>query len=72
LFWLIPQPGKQAHQEFMAYTPDDHRKFTELYNVQRLVAPPSTQQPRSASARYSVCIPCYRANRSTNPPRICR
>ncbi|MFC3550331.1 type I restriction-modification enzyme R subunit C-terminal domain-containing protein [Lysobacter cavernae] len=29
--------GKQAHQEFMAYTPpDDARKFTELYNVQRL------------------------------------
>lgn len=29
--------GKQAHQEFMAYTPpDDGRKFTELYNVQRL------------------------------------
>jgi len=29
--------GKQTHQEFMAYTPpDDGRKFTELYNVQRL------------------------------------
>jgi len=29
--------GMQAHQEFMAYTPpDDARKFTELYNVQRL------------------------------------
>lgn len=29
--------GKQAHQEFMAYTPpDDSRQFTELYNVQRL------------------------------------
>ena len=29
--------GKQAHQEFMAYTPpDDARKFTELYNVQQL------------------------------------
>ena len=29
--------GKQAHQEFMAYTPpDDGRKFTELYNVHRL------------------------------------
>ncbi|MDB5732766.1 MAG: restriction endonuclease subunit, partial [Variovorax sp.] len=27
--------GRQAHQEFMAYTPpDDGRKFTELYNVQ--------------------------------------
>ena len=32
--------GKQAHQEFMAYTPpDDARKFTELYNVQRLNSP---------------------------------
>lgn len=32
--------GKQAHQEFMAYTPpDDSRKFTELYNVQRLNGP---------------------------------
>ncbi|KQM77407.1 DEAD/DEAH box helicase family protein [Xylophilus sp. Leaf220] len=31
--------GKQAHQEFMAYTPpDDSRKFTELYNVQRLAS----------------------------------
>ena len=29
--------GRQAHQEFMAYTPpDDARQFTELYNVQRL------------------------------------
>lgn len=39
--------GKQAHQEFMAYTPpDDGRKFTELYNVQRLASPtidPSAQ-----------------------------
>ena len=32
--------GKQAHQEFMAYQPpDDARKFTELYNVQRLASP---------------------------------
>jgi len=31
--------GKQAHQEFMAYTPpDDARKFTELYSVQRLTS----------------------------------
>ena len=29
--------GEQAEQEFMAYRPpDDNRKFTELYNVQRL------------------------------------
>lgn len=32
--------GKQAHQEFIAYEPpDDGRKFTELYNVQRLAGP---------------------------------
>ena len=32
--------GKQAHQEFMAYTPpDDGRKFSELYNVQRVDSP---------------------------------
>ena len=31
--------GEQAEQEFMAYVPnDDNRKFTELYNVQRLLA----------------------------------
>ena len=29
--------GEQADQEFMAYVPsDDNRKFTELYNIQRL------------------------------------
>ena len=42
--------GKQAHQEFMAYTPpDDRRKFTELYNVQRLAS--SNIDPHS-----QVCI----------------
>lgn len=31
--------GKQAEQEFMAYSPnDDPRNFTELYNVQRLTS----------------------------------
>lgn len=31
--------GKQAYREFQAFTaPDDGRKFTELYNVQRLVS----------------------------------
>lgn len=31
--------GEQAEQEFMAYIPqDDNRKFTELYNVQRLTS----------------------------------
>ncbi len=42
--------GKQAHQEFMAYTPpDDGRKFTELYNVQRLTSP-------SIDPHSQVCI----------------
>ena len=42
--------GKQAHQEFMAYTPpDDGRKFTELYNVQRLTSP-------SIDPHAQVCI----------------
>jgi type I restriction enzyme R subunit len=32
--------GEQAEQEFMSYIPnDDNRKFTELYNVQRLKSP---------------------------------
>lgn len=42
--------GKQAHQEFMAYTPpDDARKFTELYNVQRLAS-------SSIDSHAQVCI----------------
>lgn len=42
--------GKQAHQEFMAYQPpDDGRKFTELYNVQRLSS--ATLDPHA-----QVCI----------------
>lgn len=42
--------GKQAEQEFMAYTPgDDNRKFTELYNVQRL-------KSRYISKDAQVCI----------------
>ena len=32
--------GEQAEQEFMAFIPnDDNRKFSELYNVQRLSSP---------------------------------
>ena len=32
--------GEQAEQEFMTFIPnDDNRKFTELYNVQRLTSP---------------------------------
>ena len=42
--------GRQAHQEFMAYTPpDDGRTFTELYNVQRLASP-------SIDPHSQVCI----------------
>ena len=42
--------GEQAEQEFQAYTPnDDNRKFTELYNVQRL-------KSRYISSDAQVCI----------------
>jgi len=42
--------GEQAEQEFLAYTPpDDNRKFTELYTVQRLT---SSHVPKDAQ----VCI----------------
>ena len=42
--------GKQAHQEFMAFTPpDDGRKFTELYNVQRV-------GPGGVDRHAQVCI----------------
>ena len=42
--------GEQAEQEFMSYVPnDENRKFTELYNVQRLKAP-------YIAASSQVCI----------------
>lgn len=42
--------GEQAEQEFMAYIPnDDRRKFTELYNVQRL-------KSRYVASDSQVCI----------------
>jgi len=42
--------GEQAEQEFLAYQPsDDNRKFTELYNVQRLT---SSHVPKDTE----VCI----------------
>lgn len=42
--------GEQAEQEFMSYLPsDDNRKFTELYNVQRLRSP-------FVSGSSQVCI----------------
>ena len=42
--------GEQAEQEFMAFLPnDDNRKFTELYNVQRL-------KSRHIAGDSQVCI----------------
>src|SRR6202030_3365975 len=42
--------GEQAEQEFMTYLPnDDNRKFTELYNVQRL-------KSRYVTKDSQVCI----------------
>jgi type I restriction enzyme R subunit len=51
--------GEQAEQEFMAYVPnDDNRKFTELYNVQRLkssyVAPDSQVCISTIQRLYSI------------------
>ena len=51
--------GEQAEQEFMAYVPsDDNRKFTELYNVQRLtssfVAPDSQVSISTIQRLYSL------------------
>lgn len=54
--------GEQAEQEFMAFIPnDDNRKFTELYNVQRLTSPASQTTARSSSPRSSACTPRSRA-----------
>lgn len=42
--------GEQAEQEFLAYQPsDDSRKFTELYNVQRLTS------SHVSNAEVSIC-----------------
>ncbi|WP_257288476.1 DEAD/DEAH box helicase family protein [Endozoicomonas sp. SESOKO2] len=51
--------GEQAEQEFMGYTPsDDNRKFTELYNVQRLnsgfIAPHSKVCISTIQRMYSI------------------
>lgn len=43
--------GEQAEQEFMSYVPnDDNRKFTELYNVQRL----SSKSPRPVAGNQVI------------------
>jgi len=58
--------GKQAHQEFMAYTPpDDGRKCTELNNAQRLASP-------NIDLHARVCISTIQrvyANWSRKAPR---
>ena len=51
--------GEQAEQEFMTYVPsDDNRKFTELYNVQRLkssfIAPDSHVCISTIQRMYSL------------------
>ncbi|MGG7468978.1 type I restriction endonuclease subunit R [Chryseobacterium arthrosphaerae] len=51
--------GEQAEQEFMAFQPsDDNRKFTELYNVQRLsssyIAPDSQICISTIQRMYSI------------------
>jgi type I restriction enzyme R subunit len=51
--------GEQAEQEFMSYLPnDDNRKFTELYNVQRLkssyIAPDSQVCISTIQRLYSI------------------
>ena len=51
--------GEQAEQEFMSYIPnDDNRKFTELYNVQRLtsrhIAPDSQVCISTIQRLYSI------------------
>lgn len=43
--------GEQAEQEFMSFVPnDDNRKFTELYNVQRL----SSKSPRPVKGNQVI------------------
>ena len=63
--------GEQAEQEFMAYVPnDDNRKFTELYNVQRLKSSfIAHQTAKSASAPFSACTPSSKANRLMKAPK---
>ncbi|MFR2124810.1 MAG: DEAD/DEAH box helicase family protein [Faecalibacterium sp.] len=50
--------GEQAEREFMAYKPnDDPRSFSELYGVRRLKILIFPGMYRSASVRFSGCIP---------------
>ena len=69
--------GEQAEQEFMAYLPnDDNRKFTELYNVQRLkssfVAKDSQVCISTIQRMYSLLKdqPLDEATEETNPAEL--
>jgi len=69
--------GEQAEQEFMAYVPnDDNRKFTELYNVQRLkssyVASDSQVCISTIQRLYSILKgeDLDESNEETNPGEI--
>lgn len=66
--------GEQAEQEFMGYTPnDDNRKFTELYNIQRLssryIAPENQVCISTIQRMYSIlqCEELDEAAEQTNP-----
>jgi len=58
--------ARQTLNEFQQYvTPDDGRKFTELYNVPASSAQQlSIRWPRSASQRSSDSTPCFPVSRS--------
>ncbi len=61
--------GRQTQNGVPAVlTPDDSRKFTELYNVQRLTSNTFDSDVNgSASPPSSASTPCCRANRSLTP-----
>ena len=70
--------GEQAEQEFMAFVPnDDNRKFTELYNVQRLKSSHIARDSQVLSALSSACTRfskvknCPKTHRThTRPSRL--
>lgn len=71
--------GEQAEQEFMSYLPnDDNRKFTELYNVQRLkssyLAPSSQVCISTIQRMYSILKdePLDEAAEEVNPEDMVR
>src|SRR5437899_2471801 len=58
--------GDQTLKEFQQFvTPDDGRKFTELYNASTCKARSSTVSAASASPPSSAFTPCCAAKRST-------